>query len=344
MQRVTRSAVVFTLLSLSSKFEMGVGMIASRNLVGIVAARKPAFRAGKAHAIAHHGELLQGVFEDDVGRLHRGLMTLPLDRVRSVATFKITETSHIKTLPIDRTKAQTAAHLTLEHINRSQLGGNLFLKGAIPVGHGYGSSTADVVASIRAVAAAHDVKLRRSSIGRLAVAAEGASDAIPYEDQAVLFAHREGVIIEHFGGALPPLLVVGFKAYNGKPIDTLGLQPARYGSEEIQLFRILRGLASRSIKFQDPYLLGRVATVSAQISQRHLPKTRFDVALQIARQHHACGVQVAHSGSLIGILLDGAQRTARTKALDLAQTIRDVGFKDVEIHSINGEEAPEDDS
>ncbi len=319
-------------------------MIASGNLGSTVAARKPAFRAGKAQAIAHHGELLQGVFEDCVGRLHRGLMTLPLDRVRSVATFKITETSRIKAMPADRTKAETAAQLTLEHLDRSHTGGDLVINSAIPVGHGYGSSTADVVASIRAVAAAHDVRLRRSSICRLAVAAEGASDAIPYEDQAVLFAHRQGEVIEHFGGALPPLLVVGFKAHDGMPIDTLGLQPARYGSEEIQLFRILRGLASRSIRFQDPYLLGRVATVSAQISQRHLPKSRFDVALQIARQHHACGVQVAHSGSLVGILLDGAQSTARAKALDLAQTIRDNGFKDVEIHTVNGEDALEDET
>lgn len=319
-------------------------MIASGILGRSAAARKPAFSSGRAHAIAHHGELLQGVFEDDVGRLHRGLMTLPLNRVRSVATFKITKTSRVKALPSDRTKAGKAARLTLEHIDRSDIGGDLIIKSAIPVGHGYGSSTADVVASIRAVAAAHKVKLRRSSVCRLAVAAEGASDAIPYEDQAVLFAHREAVIIEHFGGALPPLLVVGFKAHNGMPIDTLGLQPARYGGEEIRLFRILRGLASRSIRFQDPYLLGRVATVSAQISQRHLPKSRFEVALQIARQHHACGVQVAHSGSLVGVLLDGAQRTARTTALDLAQTIRDAGFKDVEIHSVNGEEASEDDS
>ncbi|MEI5682207.1 kinase [Mesorhizobium sp. CCNWLW179-1] len=319
-------------------------MVETGNLVGILVTRRPAFGTGKAHAIAHHGELLQGVFEDDAGRLHRGLMTLPLDRIRSVATFKITETARIKALPPDRTKAETAARLTLEHIDRSHTGGDLVIKSAIPVGHGYGSSTADVVSSIRAVADAHDVKLRRSSICRLAVAAEGASDAIPYEDQAVLFAHREGVVIEHFGGALPPLLVVGFKAHNGMPIDTLGLQPARYGSEEIQLFRILRGLASRSIRFQDPYLLGRVATVSAQISQRHLPKSRLDVALQIARQHHACGVQVAHSGSLVGVLLDAAQRDAWTKALDLAQTIRDAGFKDVEIHSVNTEEALENET
>ncbi|MEI5681035.1 MULTISPECIES: hypothetical protein [Mesorhizobium] len=38
-----------------------------------------------------------------------------------------------------------------------------------------------MVASIRAVAAAHDVKLRRSSVCRLAVTAEGVSDAIPYK-------------------------------------------------------------------------------------------------------------------------------------------------------------------
>ncbi|TIW02170.1 MAG: kinase, partial [Mesorhizobium sp.] len=78
----------------------------------------------------------------------------------------------------------------------------------------------DVVASIRAVAATLKIQLRTSSIGRLAVAAERASDAIAFDDHAVLFAQREGVVIENFGGALPPLLLIGFKANDGVPVDT----------------------------------------------------------------------------------------------------------------------------
>jgi len=296
-------------------------------------------RMGKGHSIAHHGEILQGVFEDDNGRLHRGLVTLPLDRMKTTTVFKVADKAAAIATQGDKPKAQKAAELTLAYLGDPDRGGELFVESSIPVGHGYGSSTADVVATIRAVSAGYGVNLRRSTICRLAVEAEGASDAIPYEDQVVLFAQREGNVIEHFGDALPPLLLVGFKAGDGKPIDTLNLAAARYDSEEIQLFRVLRGLACRSIRYQDPYLLGRVATTSAIISQRHLPKPGFKTAMKIAEAHHACGVQVAHSGSLIGILLDGTRKGKHKLASDAAKAVGQAGFKDVGIFPINCEEA-----
>ncbi|MEO9338574.1 kinase [Mesorhizobium sp. SB112] len=313
-------------------------MVISENLTSQVTAQH-SDRVGTGQATAHHGELVQGVFENASGGLQRGLVTLPLDRIRSLAKFKPSADARIDVIPPDRTKAKKAARLTLKHMACSQIGGELTITSSIAVGHGYGSSTADVVAAIRAVAAAHGIKLRRSTICQLAVAAEGASDAITYEDQAILFAHRDGSIIEHFNGPLPPLISVGFKASDGKPVDTIAMPRARYNAEEIQTFHTLRGLVARSIACQDPFLLGRASTVSAQISQRYLPKSRFDTVLNIARHHGACGVQVAHSGSLIGILLDATSTDARAKASEIAKSMSDGGFKDAEIHSVNTEEA-----
>jgi uncharacterized protein involved in propanediol utilization len=300
-------------------------------------AGRSAIHIGTGRAIAHHGELVQGVFEGDDGRLHRALVTLPLARLQSKATFTRTNAAFVRVRPQHRTKAAEAARLTLAHLGFPGAGGTLSVVSSVPIGHGYGSSTADVVASIRATAAAYDVKLRPSSVSGIAVAAEGASDAIAYEDQAVLFAQREGIVVEELGGALPPLLVVGFKANGGEPIDTLHLTPARYGSEEIQLFRVLRGLASRAVRLQDPYLLGRAATISAQISQHHLPKQHFDIVLDLANRNGACGVQVAHSGSLIGVILDPSQKGAHQKAMAIAAAASDIGFKDAEIHFVHEE-------
>ncbi|GLS36885.1 kinase [Mesorhizobium tianshanense] len=290
---------------------------------------------GRAHA--HHGEFLQGVFEGDDGRLYRGLVTLPLTSQESLATFWPDERDGIRTRPANRTKAARAAALTLEHIGIAGGGGELTIESPILIGHGYGSSTADVIASIRAVAAAAGVTLRQSTVARLAVTAEGASDAIAYSDQALLFAHREGRAIEHFGGEFPPLLVVGFRDGSGRPIDTLRMRRARYDSEEIGVFRVLRGLAYRSIKQQDPRLLGRVATMSALISQRHLPKASFSAVLDIARDHDACGVQVAHSGTLIGILLDAVAPGAAKRAAELAKKVGGVGFKGIHTFAVNAE-------
>lgn len=295
---------------------------------------------GVGRSSAHHGELLQGVFEGNDGRLHRGLITLPFTALESEATFWPHAEPGIRTRPGNLTKAARAASLALAYVGNISGGGDLTIESAIPIGHGYGSSTADVIASIRAVAAAAGIVLRQSTVAQLAVAAEDASDAIAYNDQALLFAHREGCVIEYFRGEFPPLLVVGFRHGSDQPIDTLRMARARYTSEEIETFRVLRGLAQRSIKHQDPRLLGRVATMSACISQMHLPKPYFDTVLELARRHGACGIQVAHSGTLIGILLDATAMMSVAHAAELKNELRDLGFRDLQTFGLNAEGRP----
>ncbi len=299
---------------------------------------KPLPRIGVGAASGHHGELLQGVFEHRNGQLHRGLVTLPLARLASKATFTCAATRDLTVRPGDKVKAGLAARETLNHLNVAE-GGFLSIESNIPIGHGYGSSTADVVASIRAVAAAHAVQLQPSRVSRLAVAAERASDAIAFDGHAVLFAQREGTVLEDFGGSLPPLLLVGFKSTDRRPIDTLDLPPARYDRVEIQQFRVLRALVAYAVRYQDPNCLGRAATASALLSQRRLPKQHLERVIEIAEGAGACGVQVAHSGSLLGILFDHAGKNLRQRAESVAASVQRCGFCDVEFHQINDDGA-----
>lgn len=291
---------------------------------------------GEAHAIGHHGELIQGVFEDEHARLHRGLVTIPLDGLRSTAQFILNESAILSVAPLEKTKALRAARLTLEQLGQSGAGGMLRIESNIPVGHGYGSSTADVVASIRATAAALGTKLPPISVSHLAVAAETASDATAFETEALLFAQREGEVIEHFGGSLPPFVLIGFKACETGSVSTLELAPARYSLEEIQLYRVLRGLVARAIRHQDPRLLGCAATLSARISQRHFPKPSFDYVTGLVERHKALGIQVAHSGSLYGLLIDPGAAGLTSAIRTISNELRDAGFQDVGVFSVNG--------
>lgn len=295
---------------------------------------KPSPRIGVGAASGHHGELLQGIFEDRTGRLHRGLVTLPLTELVSTATFTPAPTAGVTAQPDGKVKAGLAARKTLSHLGVAE-GGVLQIESNIPIGHGYGSSTADVVAAIRAVAAAHAVQLQPSRVSQLAVSAERASDAIAFDGHAVLFAQREGTVLEDFGGSLPPLLLVGLKAMGGRPVDTLALPPARYDSVEIQQFRVLRALIAYAVRHQDPNCLGRAATASALLSQRHLPKQHLERVIAIADGAGACGVQVAHSGSLLGVLFDHAGRNLRQRAQSVAAALQSCGFRDIAFHQIN---------
>jgi uncharacterized protein involved in propanediol utilization len=104
---------------------------------------------------------------------------------------------------------------------------------------------------------------------------------------------------------LPALEVLGFNT-DPHGVDTLTFPPARYTWWEIEAFRPLVGLIRRAAYSQDPALVGQAASASARINQRHLPKPRFDQLEAVVEAVGALGLQVAHSGTLVGLLFDPA--------------------------------------
>lgn len=266
----------------------------------------------------HHGELLQGVFESNDGKLHRGLVTLRCNLYASTAVFvKESGIKEIRILPECKTKALKAAQITLKYIDKNEeFGGYLIIHNDMPEEKGFGSSTSDVVASIRAVATALNMTLVPEKIAEIAIEAEQASDAIMFEE-CVLFAQREGKVIERYNTLIPPMYIIGFDDNNRKGISTLDYIPADYTFEEIKTFKVLKGLLERGLEEQDAELIGRVATVSAKINQHYLPKINFDKIVEIADITNALGVQVAHSGTIMGILypnnIDEKEKVAEVK-------------------------------
>jgi len=262
-------------------------------------------KIGYSAEIAHHGEILQGVFEEPGGRLCRGLVTLTCEAFKSEATFFPDSSGVISVEPTWKTKALRAIELTLALCNGRACGGSLKIYSNIPLRLGFGSSTSDVIAAIRAVSETLGVQLGPELIATLAVQAETASDATMFGDQAVLFAHRNGVLMEDLGAPLPALDVLGFNTDpTGIGIDTLSFPPARYTWWEIEAFRPLVGLMRRAVHTQDPRLVGQVASASARINQRHLPKPHFDDLEKLVEAAGARGLQVAHSGTVVGLLFD----------------------------------------
>jgi uncharacterized protein involved in propanediol utilization len=155
------------------------------------------------------------------------------------------------------------------------------------------------------VADAFDVVLRPEWLAKIAVAAETASDPLMYApDRAVLFAQRRGSLLCDLGRPLPPLRVLGFNTAEDTGVETLQLPPMAYSFWEVEAFRPMLGLLKRAVEQQDPSLLGRVATASTVITQRHRPKRFIPELLKLMGEIGALGIQVAHSGTVAGLLFE----------------------------------------
>lgn len=270
---------------------------------------------GVGSSSAHHGEILQGVFRDDCGRLTRALVTLQCSDWKSHATFYPSsgQSEIICTPGMWKARSAAAAAMTEFSSGGSPVtGGYLHIRSDIPRGIGMGSSTADVTAAIRAIAVFHGVAPTAEEIGRIAVAVECASDPIMIDDRVVLFAHREGTVLETLGRHLPPMIVVGCDAERGtETIDTLALPPAAYSTTDIDAFGFLRSELRAAVANGDTARLGRVATSSALINQQFLPKSALDFLLDLSERVGGCGVQVAHSGTVAGVIFDSRRDDLR---------------------------------
>jgi uncharacterized protein involved in propanediol utilization len=300
----------------------GVVERASRQAVGT--ARDSRFHTGRGVAFGHHGEIMQGVVRGNDGRIRRSLVTLPCPLFRSVATFTADYSTRVTVDPPSMVKARLVTELALARLGLAHLGGRLTISNKMPPGWGFGSSTSDVVAALRAVASAFKFTPGRERLALMAVEAEVASDPTMFGDTAVLFAQREGVVLEYFG-PLPAMEVLGLNT-DPAGVDTLAFTPAQYDWWETEAFGPLVGLLRKGILDRDVRLVGRVATASARLNQRHLPTNGFDRLERLAHEAGAVGCQVAHSGTLVGLLFDPADRMLDSRIHYAQNVLKDLGI------------------
>ena len=264
-------------------------------------------RTGHGYGGCHHGELLQGFFRGPDGRPRPGLDTRPSPVAGVHARCRPEPaTPRVAVHPRDRTKAARAAALALRAVAPpdAPAGGRLRLTGPVPAGLGMGSSTADVVATIRAVADACGVVPDPRTVARIAVAAEAASDPLMFDDPAVrLFAQRDGVVIETLGPALPPLLVLGCLLDGGRPVDTPADAPPVPPPPVVDGYEELRDRLRTAVQRADPAGVAAVATRSARL---HRTDGQLDRLLGAADEPGVLGVQIAHSGNVAGLVVDPA--------------------------------------
>jgi L-threonine kinase len=205
-------------------------------------------------------------------------------------------------LPAHTPKTRAALHRGLAYLNRAETHGNVHLHTGLPRGRGYGSSTADIGATLHALGHAAGQRLTITEVANLAVQVEP-SDSSLFPDLA-LWAHCSGHVYEDLG-APPPCTVVVLDP--GGEVDTLAFnrldhrQALRHlAPQHRDAFALLReGLRHGNLE-----AIGTAATLSATAHQAILANPLLPPTLALAHEVQAVGVCRAHSGTLLGLLLD----------------------------------------
>lgn len=252
--------------------------------------------AGQGRAYGTCGELVQGRFKDGVDFL----ITLPINLQTEARVWLYPERT-IVVKPPGKVKTAQAARLALDVLGWPERGARITIASALPEGKGMASSTADIVATCRAIAAAVGSAFSPEQISAIARQIEP-SDGVMH-DGCVCYDHRRCLLLESLGPFPPATLLV---ADLGGRVDTVAFnrRPKSYTPTELDTLERAYDLAVAGIGQQRLSLLGQAATLSARTNQRLLPKPRLDSLLAVAKAYGAHGVCVAHSGTVAGLLFN----------------------------------------
>ncbi|MFB6888406.1 kinase [Kitasatospora sp. NPDC056327] len=245
------------------------------------------------------GELLQGRLpapDEDF------LVTLPVARW-TMASYRVdTALPGLEVRPGHKGKARRMAAMVLAAAG-APASGVLTVESNLPEGKGMASSSADLVATARAVANAVGLELPPARLEELLRRIEP-TDGVLYPG-VVAFDHRR-VRLRAVLGSLPTMTIVGLD--EGGTVDTVAFnrldKPFTAGDRR-EYARLLARL-STAVDRRDLAAVGAIATRSAEMNQALWPKRTLPEVLRVCEETGALGVVAAHSGTMLGVLLDTA--------------------------------------
>jgi L-threonine kinase len=261
----------------------------------MVPPESPAHSAVRVALPGTCGELVQGTLDEEPC-----LISCPIDSY-SIAEVRF-QPQVGWTVPAHAPKTRAALQAGLAYLGRTASGGYVRLQKELPRGRGYGSSTADIGATLYALGQAAGRELVPSEVASLAVHVEPTDSSL--FPGLVLWDHRYGRWYEDLGR--PPALTVVVLDPGGV-VDTLAFNQLDHREVLRQLapqhreaFSILReGLQQGNLE-----AVGAAATLSAIAHQAILSNPLLESTLALAHDLGVLGVCRAHSGTLLGLLLD----------------------------------------
>lgn len=244
------------------------------------------------------GECVQG----RTGAGRHFLITSPIGLFSWAEFSRDLELGRLEVEPADRTKSLEAVARYLRE-QGLPVSGHLRIATPVGPGQGFGTSTADITASVRAAAASWGRSVTPEQVARIAIDIEP-SDGSMYPG-CVAFAHREGALLESLG-ALPPFEAL--VACTGGTVDTVAFDERRRdfrysAADERELMRAWDMLRHAN-SHRDTSLMARATTLSATINEQLLPKPCFAELSRFVELSGVDGLMTAHSGTALALVLD----------------------------------------
>lgn len=266
---------------------------------------------GMSTASGTFGELLQGVLPAENTDF---LVTLPIARWARVTFHGTPGTDALTVYPAHKRKALRLARMITQS-SATPMGGVLTIESTLPEGKGLASSSADLVATARAVANALGEPMPPRRIESLLAEIEP-TDGVLYPG-IVAFYHRR-VALHSELGSLPSMTVVG--ADEGGEIDTVAFNriPKPFSAADRAEYARLLERITTAVAGADLAEVGAVATRSALMNQVLRPKRTLEPMIEMCRQVGGLGVVIGHSGTSLGVLLDTTDPSYPQRVVDAA--------------------------
>lgn len=251
----------------------------------------------EARCPASCGEFIQGWIDGG-----EKLVSCPIDWFSTVSVCEGVM------LPGERPRMRQMLERVVTHFGYSASLANslcMTLESTIPVGKGLASSTADIAATAVATARHLGKELDEPTLAALCVQIEP-TDSTVFR-KLTLFDHLNAHVQITCPAAptLELLLLEGNTTLLTEDYHRRNRESVLISSAEALDNAWLR--LQRSCEQQDVRLLGEAATLSAIASQQLLEKPMFTALLSLVEKFDLYGLNVAHSGSVVGLMLDSSK-------------------------------------
>lgn len=287
---------------------------------------------GKAICPASCGEIVQGTIDDC-----NFLVTCPIALYTQVAVSldgNVNKPNDCSGL--DHTKTIQAVEKTLIYFGMEDLKPHVSVNSNIPYGVGLSSSTADITAACLATAQVLGERISDDAIADIALSIEP-SDGIMYPG-AMLFDHINGQWRKSLG-KLPEMDV--YIINTGEQVDTRQFNNMKdlkqKNRQKEPAVRQAIDLTLKAFEKGDVKLLGDAMKISAVSHQTILFKPHLSNIIDLGNQYSAVGVNVAHSGSVMGVFFKKGHIVPRSfwKKIRDIMLNHDLTYRIIKTHTDN---------